>query len=98
MEVERAGRSTISDANACLDPALLLLLPLIQDLKAKVPNLPQADRQLQQLFGRAIAIDGSLFSVAGNVAWALRKRKGARMPMQQEDFLGACGRGKYQAK
>jgi len=73
MEVERACRSTISDANACLDPALLL--PLIQDLKAKVPNLPQADRQLQQLFQRAIAIDGSLFAVAGNVAWALRKRK-----------------------
>jgi hypothetical protein len=73
MEVERACRSTISDANACLDPALLL--PLIQDLKAKVPNLPQTDRQLQQLFARAIAIDGSLFSVAGNVAWALRKRK-----------------------
>lgn len=73
LEVERACRSTISDANACLDPALLL--PLIQDLKAKVPNLPQADRQLQQLFQRAIAIDGSLFAVAGNVAWALRKRK-----------------------
>jgi hypothetical protein len=73
MEVDRACRSTISDANACLDPALLL--PLIQDLKAKVPNLPQADRQLQQLFHRAIAIDGSLFAVAGNVAWALRKRK-----------------------
>jgi len=73
LEVDRACRSTISDANACLDPALLL--PLIQDLKAKVPNLPQADRQLQQLFQRAIAIDGSLFAVAGNVAWALRKRK-----------------------
>jgi hypothetical protein len=73
LEVDRACRSTISDANACLDPALLL--PLIQDLKAKVPNLPQADRQLQQLFQRALAIDGSLFSVAGNVAWALRKRK-----------------------
>lgn len=73
MEVDRACRSTISDANACLDPALLL--PLIQDLRAKAPNLPQADRQLQQLFQRAIAIDGSLFAVAGNVAWALRKRK-----------------------
>jgi hypothetical protein len=73
LEVDRACRSTISDANACLDPALLL--PLIQDLKAKVPNLPQTDRQLQQLFQRAIAIDGSLFAVAGNVAWALRKRK-----------------------
>jgi hypothetical protein len=73
LEVDRACKSTISDANACLDPALLL--PLIQDLQAKVPNLPQTDRQLQQLFQRAIAVDGSLFAVAGNVAWALRKRK-----------------------
>jgi hypothetical protein len=73
LDVDRACRSTISDANACLDPALLL--PLIEDLRVRVPNLPRADRQLQQLFQRTIAVDGSLFSVAGNVAWALRKRK-----------------------
>jgi hypothetical protein len=71
--VDRACRSTVSDANACLDPALLL--PLIADLRRKVPDLPRADRQLQQLFQRAVAVDGSLFSVAGDVAWALRKRK-----------------------
>jgi hypothetical protein len=73
LEVERACKSTLSDANACLDPKLLL--PLIQDLQSRVPNLPQADGQLQQLLHRSIALDGSLFSVAGNVAWALRKRK-----------------------
>jgi hypothetical protein len=73
LDVQRACKSTLSDANACLDASLLL--PLIDDLRCKVPNLPQADPQLQQLFQRAIAVDGSLFGVAGNVAWALRKRK-----------------------
>jgi len=73
LDVQRACRSTISDANACLDPQLLL--PLIQDLQRRVPNLPRTDQQLQQLLQRSIAVDGSLFSVAGNVAWALRQRK-----------------------
>jgi hypothetical protein len=73
LEVERACKSTLSDANACLDPKLLE--PIIADLRGKLPHLPQADSQLQQLLSRSIAVDGSLFSVAGNVAWALRKRK-----------------------
>jgi len=63
LGVDRACRSTISDANACLDPELLQ--PLIADLRAKVPQLPQTDRQLLR---RAIAVDSSLFSVAGDVA------------------------------
>lgn len=73
LDVDRACRSTVSDANACLDPDLLK--PLIDDLRKRVPDLPRADQQLQQLFQRCVAVDGSLFSVAGNVAWALRKRK-----------------------
>jgi len=73
LGVDRACRSTISDANACLDPELLQ--PLIADLRAKVPQLPQTNRQLDQLLRRAIAVDGSLFSVAGDVAWGLRQRK-----------------------
>lgn len=73
LNVGRACRSTLSDANACLDPALLE--PLIADLRAKVPALPRADRELDALFRRTVAVDGSFFAVAGDVAWALRKRK-----------------------
>lgn len=73
LEVERACKSTLSDANACLDPKLLE--PVIADLRGKLPHLPKADGQLNQLLGRSIAVDGSFFAVAGNVAWALRKRK-----------------------
>jgi hypothetical protein len=73
LEVERACRSTLSDANACLDPKLLM--PLIQDLQSRLPHLPQADGQLQQLLQRSVAVDGSVFSVAAHVVWALRNRK-----------------------
>lgn len=73
LMVERACKSTLSDANSCLDPKLLE--PMIVDLRARVPNLPRADGQLHELLSRSIAEDGSFFGVAGNVAWALRKRK-----------------------
>src|ERR1043165_1740022 len=36
LDVERACRSTLSDANACLDPTLLL--PLIKDLHKRLPQ------------------------------------------------------------
>jgi hypothetical protein len=98
LDVERACRSTISDANACLDPDLLV--PLIKDLQAKVPHLPQTDRKLGQLLHRAIAVDGSLFSVAGNVAWALRKRKpwsqGSDDRFIRLDLQYCCGTGLVQ--
>ena len=73
LDVERVCRSTLGDANACMDPALLE--PVIADLRARVPDLPRADRKLQRLLDRSVAVDGSLFSVAADVAWALRKRK-----------------------
>jgi hypothetical protein len=96
LNIERACRSTLSDANACLDPKLLE--PLIRDLRARVPNLPKTDRQLQTLFQRAIAVDGSLFSVAGDVAWALRKRKRGGKPGREDrhvrlDLRYCCCRG-----
>ena len=73
LNVDRACRSTISDAHACLDPQLLQ--PLIAELRSKVPELAHTDRQLDQLLPRAVAVDASLFSAAGEVAWALRRRK-----------------------
>jgi hypothetical protein len=73
LDVERACRSTLADANACLDPELLG--PVIADLRGRLPDLPKADGRLGELLGKSVAVDGSFFAVAGNVAWALRKRK-----------------------
>ena len=99
LGVERACRSTLSDANACLDPALLR--PVIADLRKRVPGLPRADGALQHLLDRAVAVDGSLFSVAAGVAWGLRKRKAWAGPDGDDRFVRldlqfCCARGVIQ--
>jgi DDE family transposase len=69
----RIPRSTLSDANAVFDPALLE--PIIEELRARVPNLPQTDPQLNQILHRVRAADSSLFTVPATVAWALKQRR-----------------------
>ena len=71
--VERIPRSTLSDANKVFDPALLE--PIVQDLRARVPDLQRADATLGELTGRVRAVDSSLFTVAATVAWALQQRR-----------------------
>ena len=71
--VDRMPRSTLSDANKLFDAALLE--PIIEELRGRVPNLERADPQLGELTRRVVAADSSLFTVAGDVAWALRQRR-----------------------
>jgi hypothetical protein len=71
--VERMPRSTLSDANKVFDPTLLE--PIIQDLRARLPDLRRTDGPLAELLGRVRAVDSSLFTVAADVAWALRQRR-----------------------
>jgi hypothetical protein len=47
LSIEQACRSTISDANRVLDPALLE--PLIDDLRKRLPQLPHTDCKLEHL-------------------------------------------------
>jgi Transposase DDE domain len=71
--VDRIPRSTLSDANKVFDPALLG--PIIEDLRARVPDLQRTDAKLGQLTQKVRAVDASLFTVAANVAWALKQRR-----------------------
>jgi hypothetical protein len=71
--VDRIPRSTLSDANKVFDPALLE--PIIEELRARVPHLAQADPQLQQILTDVRAADSSLFTVPATVAWALQQRR-----------------------
>jgi hypothetical protein len=64
----RVPRSTLSDAQAVFDPALLD--PIVADLRRRVPVLPH-DPQLDALLKTLTAVDGSFFSLAPRVAWAL---------------------------
>jgi Transposase DDE domain len=69
LNVRAVCRSTLADANALFDPELLQ--GLIGDLRDRLPNLRQQDRQLHALLERVIVHDGSFFRVAADVAWAV---------------------------
>jgi len=61
-------KSTLSDAQAIFDPALLD--PIIAGLRCRVPTLPH-EPQLDALLKMLVAVDGSFFTLAPRVAWAL---------------------------
>jgi hypothetical protein len=73
LSTDRLCRSTISDANALFDAQLLE--PIIEHLRGRVPQLPRRDPQLAALLKQIVIFDGSLFTVASDVAWALRQRR-----------------------
>lgn len=74
LSMRRLCKSTLSDFHRAADPALLQ--PIIQRLHAAAAaqggqSLP-AD--LPRMLGKVLAIDGSFFAVAADVAWAVRHR------------------------
>jgi hypothetical protein len=73
LSADRLPRSTLSDANKVFDPTLLE--PIIEELRARLPQLRQADPLLAELTERVRAVDSSLFTVAADVTWALRQRR-----------------------
>jgi hypothetical protein len=73
ISVDRIPRSTLSDVNKVFDPTLLELI--IEDLRARIPDLDRADPKLGELTRRVRAADSSLFTVAATVTWALQSRR-----------------------
>lgn len=80
LSTDRLPRSTLSDANKVFDPTLLE--PIIEDLRARLPQLRRADPQLADLTERVRVVDGSLFTVAADVAWALHHRRPNGKPQE----------------
>jgi hypothetical protein len=78
LSTDRLARSTLSDANKVFDPTLLE--PIIEDLCARLPQLRQSDPKLAELTERVRVVDGSLFTVAADVTWALRQRRANGKP------------------
>lgn len=74
LSVRRLCKSTLSDLHRVADPALLA--PIVAQLQAAAAaqrgrGLP-AD--LPQTLGQVLAVDGSFFAVAADVAWAVSRR------------------------
>jgi hypothetical protein len=88
----RVPRSTLSDAQAVFDPALLD--PIVADLRSRVPVLPH-DPKLDALLKTLTAVDGSFFALAPRVAWALyNKPKAPARPAKGSARTQAVGRRK----
>lgn len=64
----RMAKSTVSDAQAVFDPAVLL--PLINALKQRAGIQPH-DPRLDAITRQLLAVDGTFFTVAPRIAWAL---------------------------
>lgn len=73
LHPRRLCRSTMSDANALMDPRLLE--PIIRRLQAQVRDLPRTDGPLHRLLRQVQLVDGSFFASAANVAWSLRQHQ-----------------------
>jgi hypothetical protein len=92
LAVEKAARSTLSDALKRFDPQALI--PLIEQLTQQIPALEKmsrSDRELRDLLGvcrEIVAADGSMFRAAMDVTWALNqggrggKSQAVRMNLQ----------------
>jgi hypothetical protein len=86
LDLPRLARSTTADALAAFDPACLL--PLIEDLRRRVPDLgpgnaASADATLEGITRRIIAADGTYLSTLADVAWALRHTRRDGRPQGQ---------------
>ena len=74
LSVRRLCKSTLSDFHSVADPTLLE--PIIERLKAvaNAKGLRPTPVGLPQTFGQVLAVDGSFFAVAADVAWAVAHR------------------------
>src|SRR6185312_5111080 len=64
LSVESVCKSTLSEANALFDPSHLQ--GLIEQLRADLPHLQQADSSLAYLLDQVKVFDGSYFRVAAD--------------------------------
>lgn len=64
----RVPRSTLADAQQVFDPQMLL--PLINDLRERAQIQPH-DPRLDVITSQLLAVDGSFFTVAPRIAWAV---------------------------
>jgi hypothetical protein len=73
LQCQRVARSTLSDAMSRFrnDPMRLI----VKEFKDQIPALKRVDPDLEQVAAKVIAGDGSLFRMAGEVAWALQRTK-----------------------
>jgi len=73
LGIQCVHRNTFSAASHLFDPKLLQ--PIIDDLRARVPRLKHEDPRLATILNSVVAADGSYFTIASHIAWALHHHK-----------------------
>ncbi len=68
FNLPRVPRSTLADAQQVFDPELLL--PIVDSLREQAQIQPH-DPRLDAITGQLLAVDGSFFTVAPRIAWAV---------------------------
>lgn len=81
LAIDRIPKSTLSDFQRVADSTAWE--PLIAMLRAEVERQPRPQTRLPDTLKRVMAVDGSFFSVAADVAWAFKQRSGAHGPRPQ---------------
>lgn len=76
LSVDRIPRSTLSDFHHVVDPDALrpIVAMLQQQVRSRGGDHGKSD--LPELLGQVLAVDGSFFSIAADVAWAFKRRSG----------------------
>jgi hypothetical protein len=78
LSVDRIPRSTLSDFQRLADPTVLD--PIVAALRDRARReLAEPHSGLPAVLGQVLAVDGSFFAVAADVAWAF-KRRGGKSP------------------
>lgn len=72
LKAPKIARSTLSDFHRVTDPALLQ--PILARLHAEARKNNCLPGGLPEMVAQLLAIDGSFFALAANVAWAVRHR------------------------
>ena len=81
LDLERVCRSTFSDAANAFDTRRLQ--GLVKELSRHVSHLKAQDPGLDSILKKIIAADGSMFTLAADVAWALHLTKSNGKPLGQ---------------
>jgi hypothetical protein len=78
LTVDRIPRSTLSDFQKLADPAKLEPIVALLRREAEAAHPRPRGEGLPATMARVLAVDGSFFAVAADVAWAFRKRGGGK--------------------
>jgi hypothetical protein len=82
LSIDRIPKSTLSDFLQVADP--VVLEPIIAMLRAEVQRQAKPKTRLPETLKQVLAVDGSFFAVAADVAWAFKRRGGRRGPSQSQ--------------